>query len=299
MKVARIEHEGAARTAIVADDGVQMLAPGIGVFDVLVDPSLATGERVADVRFLAPIEPPTIRDFSVFEQHIAGVVKHGGPTPVPPVWYASPFCYFSNPHAVTGPGDEIAMPPGCVDLDLELELAAVIGRPGRDLAPTRPKAGSPATRSSTTGRHATSSARTRTRARVLQGEGLRQHARAVDRHRRRARAVPQRRPARPAHDRASINGRELGSDTRGEHGVELGRARLLRVARDVGAAWRRARVGNVRRRLLDGDVGPPRPRRLSAAAARRHGVSDHRGDRDAGEHGRRRRRVIELPRART
>ena len=136
MKVARIEHEGAARTAIVADDGVQMLASEIGVLDVLVDPSLATGERVADVRFLAPIEPPTIRDFSVFEQHIAGVVKNAGPDiPVPPVWYASPFCYFSNPHAVTGPGDEIAMPPGCVDLDLELELAAVIGRPGRDLAP--------------------------------------------------------------------------------------------------------------------------------------------------------------------
>ena len=136
MKVARIEYEGAARTAVVEHDGVRVLAPEVGVLDVLADPSMASGEPVSEPRFLAPIEPPTIRDFSVFEQHIAGVVKNAGPeTPVPPVWYESPFCYFSNPHAITGPGDAIAMPPGCVDLDLELELAAVIGRPGRDLSP--------------------------------------------------------------------------------------------------------------------------------------------------------------------
>ena len=159
MKVARIEYEGAARTAIVSDDGVRVLAPEMGVLDVLADPSPASGELVAEPRFLAPIEPPTIRDFSVFEQHIAGVVKNAGPdTPVPPVWYESPFCYFSNPHAVTGPGDEIAMPPGCVDLDLELELAAVIGRRGATSHPTKPRTTSPATRSSTTGRRATSSA---------------------------------------------------------------------------------------------------------------------------------------------
>ena len=136
MKVARIDHEGAPRAALVEPDGVRVLAPEVGVLDVLADPSLAAGELVSEPRFLAPIEPRTIRDFSVFEQHIGGVVKTAGPdTPVPAVWYASPFCYFSNPHAVTGPGDAIAIPPGCVDLDLELELAAVIGRSGRDLAP--------------------------------------------------------------------------------------------------------------------------------------------------------------------
>ena len=141
MRVARIEHEGAARTAIVAGDGVRMLPVEVGVLDVLADPSLAIGVLVEDVRFLAPIEPPTIRDFSVFEQHIGGVVKIAGPeTPVPEVWYASPFCYFSNPHAVTGPADEIPMPPGCTDLDLELELAAVIGLAGRDLAPDEAEA---------------------------------------------------------------------------------------------------------------------------------------------------------------
>jgi 2-keto-4-pentenoate hydratase/2-oxohepta-3-ene-1,7-dioic acid hydratase in catechol pathway len=88
------------------------------------------------VRLLPPVQPPTIRDFSVFEQHIEGVVKNMSPdATVPDVWYESPFCYFSNPHAVTGPGDEIPVPPGCKDLDLELEVAAVIGRPGTNLRP--------------------------------------------------------------------------------------------------------------------------------------------------------------------
>jgi 2-keto-4-pentenoate hydratase/2-oxohepta-3-ene-1,7-dioic acid hydratase in catechol pathway len=72
----------------------------------------------------------------VFEQHIEGVIKDANPqATVPPVWYESPFCYFSNPHALTGPGDEIPVPPGCRRLDLELEVAAVIGRAGRDLSP--------------------------------------------------------------------------------------------------------------------------------------------------------------------
>src|SRR5581483_9180073 len=85
---------------------------------------------------LAPVAPPTIRDFSVFEQHIEGVIKDANPAAtVPPVWYESPFCYFSNPLALTGPGDEIPIPPGCRRLDFELEVAAVIGRAGRDLSP--------------------------------------------------------------------------------------------------------------------------------------------------------------------
>jgi 2-keto-4-pentenoate hydratase/2-oxohepta-3-ene-1,7-dioic acid hydratase in catechol pathway len=66
----------------------------------------------------------------VFEHHIEGIVMGAG---IPGRWYASPFCYFSNPGAVTGPGEEIPLPPGCRDLDLELEVAAVIGRAGRNL----------------------------------------------------------------------------------------------------------------------------------------------------------------------
>ncbi len=145
MRIGRVDHGGDARTAVIDGDAVRVLESGVSVVEVLgMDP--AERERIAgrveaelpfhQARLLAPVLPPTMRDFSVFEQHIEGVIKDSSPdATVPPVWYESPFCYFSNPHALTGPGDEIPVPPGCVDLDFELEVAAVIGRAGRNLHP--------------------------------------------------------------------------------------------------------------------------------------------------------------------
>ena len=138
MRVARVEYEGQIRTAIVSSqDSVSLLAPGITPIDALTTEQPITEELPLDqVRLKPPVVPPTMRDFSVFEQHMEGVRKNFDPNAtVPEVWYASPFCYFTNPHALTGPNDEIPVPPGCRDLDLELEVAAVIGRPGKDLTP--------------------------------------------------------------------------------------------------------------------------------------------------------------------
>jgi 2-keto-4-pentenoate hydratase/2-oxohepta-3-ene-1,7-dioic acid hydratase in catechol pathway len=143
MKIARALHYGQPRTATVTEDAVNVLASNVDVLDLLgADPGEREGlaARVeaalplGEARLLTPVVPPTMRDFSVFEQHIEGVIKDANPdATVPPVWYESPFCYFTNPNAVTGPGDDIPVPPGCRRLDLELEVAAVIGRPGRDL----------------------------------------------------------------------------------------------------------------------------------------------------------------------
>lgn len=147
MQIARVEVAGAARAAIVSADAstAALLAPEVTVLDLLAaDPDqredMASGTvdqmALAEARLLAPVQPPTVRDFSVFEQHIEGVRMGRTPDePVPAIWYESPFCYFSNPHAVNGPGAEIPVPPGCVDLDFELEVAAVIGRPGTNLPP--------------------------------------------------------------------------------------------------------------------------------------------------------------------
>ena len=142
MRIARIDHDGAARTAVITpDDRVQLLSAEVGVLDLLdTSPeqrdTIADGAEaelaLSDVRLLAPIEPPSIRDFSVFEAHIEGIVMGQG-IPVPERWYEGPFCYFSNPHAITGPGDQIEIPPASHRLDLELEVAAIIGRAGRNL----------------------------------------------------------------------------------------------------------------------------------------------------------------------
>ncbi|HLK46022.1 MAG TPA: fumarylacetoacetate hydrolase family protein, partial [Acidimicrobiales bacterium] len=145
MRIARVATGGEERTTVIDGSWARILAPTVTVLDLLAagaaerERLAATAESEAalgDVGLLAPVAPATIRDFSVFEQHVEGVVRIGGPgVRVPEVWYKSPFCYFSNPHALTGPDAEIPVPPGCVDLDFELEVAAVIGRAGRDLHP--------------------------------------------------------------------------------------------------------------------------------------------------------------------
>jgi 2-keto-4-pentenoate hydratase/2-oxohepta-3-ene-1,7-dioic acid hydratase in catechol pathway len=42
---------------------------------------------------------------------------------------------FMSPHAVIGAHDQVPVPAGCTLMDYELEVAAVIGRDGRDLTP--------------------------------------------------------------------------------------------------------------------------------------------------------------------
>ena len=147
MRVARVALDGIARTAVVAGDALRVLVGAVSVLDLLEAEARERERLAAQVEaehsigalpLLAPIVPATIRDFSVFEQHIEGVVRNADPAArVPALWYESPFCYFSNPHAVTGPGEDIPVPPGCADLDFELEVAAIIGRAGRDLAPAQ------------------------------------------------------------------------------------------------------------------------------------------------------------------
>ncbi|GAA4781216.1 fumarylacetoacetate hydrolase family protein [Actinomycetospora chlora] len=142
MKIARIEIEGTARVGVVDGDAVQPLA--VDLDELLAsDARDELAARTADgsprplsaVRLLAPVAPPTLRDYITFEEHLEGSLKLLGRTAPPPEWYDQPVFYFSNPNAVVGPDDPVAVPPGCERLDFELELAAVIGKPGKDLTP--------------------------------------------------------------------------------------------------------------------------------------------------------------------
>lgn len=109
--------------------------------------ALAAGERavagsagvpLAEVRLRAPLAPPTVRDFVAFEEHVQGVrASMDGAADVPGAWYAAPTFYFTNPYAVVGPDDDVAVPPGSQQLDFELEVAAVVGREGHDLTPAQ------------------------------------------------------------------------------------------------------------------------------------------------------------------
>jgi fumarylacetoacetate (FAA) hydrolase len=86
---------------------------------------------LAGVRLCAPIpEPPAVRDFFAFEQHVATARANRG-AEVPAEWYEIPVFYFTNPAAIFGPDDVIPYPQMSEELDYELEVAAVIGRGGQ------------------------------------------------------------------------------------------------------------------------------------------------------------------------
>jgi fumarylacetoacetate (FAA) hydrolase len=75
-------------------------------------------------------QPPSIRDFMAFEEHVRNARAQRG-LEVPAAWYEIPVFYFSNPAAVYRHEDEVPKPPDTAALDYELELACVIGRDGR------------------------------------------------------------------------------------------------------------------------------------------------------------------------
>jgi 2-keto-4-pentenoate hydratase/2-oxohepta-3-ene-1,7-dioic acid hydratase in catechol pathway len=137
--------------AVVDEDGTLHPLPGVrsltgllagaGGLPGLLDMGAASldvpaGPHVREVRLLAPLQPPTVRDFVIFEEHVAGVRRSvDGSAGVPEQWYAAPTFSFTNPYAVYGPHDDIPVPPGSAALDFELEVAAVIGMQGLDLTP--------------------------------------------------------------------------------------------------------------------------------------------------------------------
>jgi fumarylacetoacetate (FAA) hydrolase len=75
-------------------------------------------------------QPPSIRDFFAFEEHVRGARATVG-REVPPEWYELPVFYFSNPAAVYRDGDDVPKPADTAALDYELELACVIGADGQ------------------------------------------------------------------------------------------------------------------------------------------------------------------------
>jgi len=153
MRFATYEQHDQRRVAAVEEDGTlypipgarsltELIRSGDGL-DALLDMGAATldvpaGPHVSEVRLLPPLEPPTVRDFVTFEEHVEGVRRSvDGSAGVPEAWYDAPTFYFTNPYAIIGAHDDVPVPPGSNVLDFELEVAAVIGREGRDLTPER------------------------------------------------------------------------------------------------------------------------------------------------------------------
>lgn len=136
------------RTGIVDGESVRGLAPGTTLEGLLATDSLAeAGEdarrspaeirTLVDVQLLAPLRrPPSVRDGLCFLDHLRGCYRAlGRDETLHPAWSQGPAFYFANADAIVGPYEDVPISPGSSMFDLELEVAAVIGRCGRDLHP--------------------------------------------------------------------------------------------------------------------------------------------------------------------
>src|SRR5262245_17248378 len=112
MRLATVLHNGRTTVAVRVDDERIRLLDTPGMLTLVergLPALLAAGDQkgvvvgAAEVRFLPPLRPPSIRDFVAFEEHVEGVVRSvtagGG---VAEEWYAAPTFYFSNPHTLVG-----------------------------------------------------------------------------------------------------------------------------------------------------------------------------------------------------
>jgi 2-keto-4-pentenoate hydratase/2-oxohepta-3-ene-1,7-dioic acid hydratase in catechol pathway len=92
----------------------------------------------SELRLLSPVpRPPLLRDFMGFEQHLRNIYPKLG-RDIPPAWFELPVYYKGNAGSVAAHGDDIAIPSyGPDHLDIEFELALVIGRGGIDIPAER------------------------------------------------------------------------------------------------------------------------------------------------------------------
>jgi 2-keto-4-pentenoate hydratase/2-oxohepta-3-ene-1,7-dioic acid hydratase in catechol pathway len=103
---------------------------------------LASGDHAfpaADAAMRCPIRPVQYRDCLVFETHLKNSFAQaekmtGRPFAIPPVWYDQPIYYKGNRMSFIGHGQDVTWPGYAQFLDVELELAIVIGRGGKDIS---------------------------------------------------------------------------------------------------------------------------------------------------------------------
>jgi len=148
VRWATIRVDNTSAAGLLVGDAVHIVGGTRSVADLLGDDGermhTAADRAVSDPRAVVPLDgaallapiphPPTVRDFYAFETHVATARRSRG-LEMEPQWYQQPVFYFSNPYSVIGPGDAVSAPPGCRELDFELEVAAVVGRSGHDLDP--------------------------------------------------------------------------------------------------------------------------------------------------------------------
>lgn len=95
------------------------------------DERLAYG--LGEIRLRPPVtQVPVLRDFAGFEDHLQVTFSKMG-LEIPEVWYERPIAFKGNSTTMFGHDEAVPWPRYTKKLDYELEIAAVIGKPGKDI----------------------------------------------------------------------------------------------------------------------------------------------------------------------
>ena len=92
----------------------------------------ATRWPIDSLRFLAPIEAGSLKDFLAFEVHLSNARKRNN-MEIPPAWYELPVYYKGNHRTLGGHDEFVYWPRFSEQMDYELELACIIGKEGIDI----------------------------------------------------------------------------------------------------------------------------------------------------------------------
>jgi len=136
VRIARFVHPGSAAVSSAVAWGTVEGPPGAGREALTVaaieghpfGSITFTGDRWAldDVRLLSPILPSKV--VAIGKNYAAHAEEMGGQAPAKPMIFLKPST------SVIGDGDSIRLPASSSRVDYEGELAAVIGRPAKDVA---------------------------------------------------------------------------------------------------------------------------------------------------------------------
>lgn len=135
------------RLGLVVDDKIHGLDGATALLDLLGD----GGSKMRDAAEHAssspaevldldgadlapPLRPRQIRDYIGFLDHLKNILAAYHTEPAP-IFYEQPASYFSSISSLLGPRDDVRISPGSEQFDFELEVAAVIGKGGSDIAP--------------------------------------------------------------------------------------------------------------------------------------------------------------------
>ena len=112
--------------------GEELMERAHAVNNGIKDGSIEAREEVF-FEIMAPVPHPTsCRDGYAFRQHVAAARRNRGVEMIKE-FDQYPIFYFTNHNAIQGPGEIECMPDHFEKLDFELEIAAVIGKKGRNI----------------------------------------------------------------------------------------------------------------------------------------------------------------------